>query len=153
MGALHQTLLQSGFLGRGIGSATQGGQHLGPGLEQSWQESGPSKLMVELGVPGFVCALLLAVALGRAGWAALRRIPATPLGGLQVGLSGMMIANAASFIVSHQIFGDLLIVCLTSLWLGITLSSPRWARAREPASGATPPLPPQRLRIPAERPA
>ncbi len=40
---------------------------------------------------------------------------------------GIFAANGASFLVSHQAFGDPFLVTLTGFLLGITLSGPRWA--------------------------
>ncbi len=129
-GAVWFTLVQSGFLGGGIGSASQGAQHLGVGGAQSWQESGAAKLMVELGVPGFVCGLLLALQLGRACLLALRRSASTaPAHHMQVGVLGMVVANAAAFVVSHQVYGDLLVMTLAAFFVGVALSGPRWCAA------------------------
>lgn len=126
-GAVWFTLVESGFLGGGIGAASQGAQHLGPGGAQGWQESGAAKLMVELGVPGFVCGLFVALQLGRACLSALRRSsPQAPAHYLQVGVLGMVVANAAAFMVSHQVYGDLLIMTLAAFFVGVALSGPRW---------------------------
>jgi hypothetical protein len=126
-GAVWFTLVESGFLGGGIGAASQGAQHLGPGGAQGWQESGAAKLMVELGVPGFVCGLFVAWQIGRGCLLALRRsAPQAPAHYLQVGVLGMVVANAAAFIVSHQVYGDLLVMTLAALFVGVALSGPRW---------------------------
>jgi predicted lipid-binding transport protein (Tim44 family) len=55
---------------------------------------------------------------------------------LQVALVGIILANVASFIVSHQAYGDLLIATLTAFVLGLALSGPRWASASAPAPAA-----------------
>ncbi len=146
-GAVWWTLVQSGALGAGIGSASQGMQHLGGGVAQGWQESGISKLAAELGLPGLVCGLLVALQLARAGLRAVRQSSdAAPAHSLVVGLAGMAAANAASFVVSHQVYGDLLVMTLSAFFVGVLLSAPRWcgppvaapapARARRaPAAG------------------
>lgn len=130
VGSVLTTLRQSGLLGRGIGSATQGGQHLGPGIEQSWQESGSSKLMAELGLPGFASALVLAVVIGRAAYRVVRKAGhAQPGAGLAAALAGITLANGAAFLVSHQVYGDLTVMALSSTCLGLLLSAPRWNAA------------------------
>jgi hypothetical protein len=45
---------------------------------------------------------------------------------LYTGLLAIAAANAASFVVSHQAFGDPFLVTLMGLFLGITLSAARW---------------------------
>jgi hypothetical protein len=44
---------------------------------------------------------------------------------LMAGLSGIFVANGASFIVSQQVFGDPFIICTYILFIGILLSSAR----------------------------
>jgi len=128
-GAVMTTIAQSGILGGGIGVATQGAQHLDLGRLQSWQESGPSRIMVELGVPGFVCAIVLLFAVARA---CARRL-AEPSGAasLALGLMAFAAANAACFAVSHQVYGDVVILTLASFGLGLALSAPEWSGISE----------------------
>lgn len=134
IGAVQQTLIQSGVLGRGIGSATQGAQHLVDAPEQGWQESGPSKLLAELGVPGLVCVSWLAFLLGRACLRLALSVPAQADAQMVVALVGMLGANAVSFTVSHQIYSDLVVTTSTALMMGCVLSAPRWlARSGTPA--------------------
>ncbi len=135
--AVRDTLIQSGVLGRGIGSATQGAQHLVGTPEQGWQESGPSKLLAELGVPGMACVTWLVFLLARACLRLALHAPAQADGQIVVALVGMLAANAASFTVSHQIYSDLVVTTTTALMLGCVLSAPRWL-ARP---GSPPPRP------------
>jgi hypothetical protein len=106
---LGYTLAQSGVLGEGLGAASQGAQHIVIDRRRSWQESGLSKLLVELGVLGF-----------------LARVPE---GALLTGLIGVCIANGASFVVSHQVYGDLLAMTLTAFLVGVALAGRRWLDA------------------------
>lgn len=130
-GALRETFVQSGILGRGIGSATQGGQHITePGIERGWQESGASKVLAELGVPGFLCALWLGSLVGRGALRAARRSAEVSVSALPAALIGILLANLASFTVSHQIYGDVVVVTFTATLLGAALSAPRWLAAR-----------------------
>ena len=122
------TLGQSGVLGEGLGSASQGAQYIDGVRERSWQESGLSKLLIELGLPGFLWALVLGVTLGGAllGSLALVDSPDSPV---LIGIIGFCAANAASFVVSHQVYGDLLIMTLTAFFVGVALAGRRWLSA------------------------
>jgi hypothetical protein len=127
--AVVETYRQSGFFGEGLGSASTGARY-GGGSIRTWQESGPSKLMVELGVVGFAAVAYLLFVI----FVSLRRcLDILPLSKhdsmLFIGLLGILAANAASFSVSHQAFGDPFLVTLTGLFIGMSLSAPRWVLA------------------------
>ena len=135
--AVFETYRQSGFFGEGLGSASTGARYGKAAGIRTWQESGPSKLMVELGVPGFLAALMVALAIVRALFGCLNRMPAAGGDGLLfVGLLGIVVANAASFLVSHQAYGDPFLVTLAGFILGMTLSAPRWAFNSKPGQSA-----------------
>jgi hypothetical protein len=120
------TYNQVGALGQGIGSASQGARYLDVSAS-SWQESGPSKIMAELGVPGFVCGAVLALAVARALMRAARMaLSSRDSPFLAVGLIGFVVANAACFTISHQVYSDAVILSLTSLMLGGVLGAHRW---------------------------
>jgi hypothetical protein len=120
------TYQQSGFFGEGLGSASTGARYGGVKIK-TWQESGPSKIMVELGVIGFLSIIALGVSLIRVFWKTISRIPAYAKEfQLYAGFIGITVANAASFIVSHQAFGDPFLVTFAGLQIGITLSAHRW---------------------------
>jgi len=121
------TYQQSGFFGEGLGTASTGARYGGKGSIKTWQESGPSKFMVELGVIGFLSVIALLLALLRSFWLYLRRAPVNaPELQLYIGFLGIAAANSASFVISHQAFGDPFLVTLTGLLLGIALSASRW---------------------------
>lgn len=125
--ALIVTYRQSGFWGEGLGTATQGTQHLRVARPRTWQEGGLGRLLVELGVPGFIAMAFLLLMLLRA----LLELTAG-LGThirdfcLIAGLGAFFLANAASFIVSHQIFGDPFVNSFFSLMIGLLLSASRY---------------------------
>jgi hypothetical protein len=142
-GALFNTFSESGPLGRGIGSASQGTQHVGLDQGRGWQESGLSKLAVELGLAGLVCAAALGLALLRGFGAVLRLAPRMPsAGAMHVALIGFVAANAVSFLISHQVYGDALVMILTAFVIGVVLSAPRWvpAQVQAPSAAAAPRL-------------
>jgi hypothetical protein len=126
--AVITTYRQSGFFGEGLGTASTGARYgAGSGIN-TWQESGPSKLMVELGVIGFLASTLLVVAFVQSLRWGLARMPRNAKDGiLFIGFLGILVANGASFIVSHQAFGDPFLVTLAGFFIGIALSAPRWA--------------------------
>jgi hypothetical protein len=134
-GGVWESFRQSGPLGRGIGSASQGTQHIGVDEARGWQESGLSKLAVELGAPGMICALVLAATIARRCVTVVKN--ASRPGGdsaMQIGLAGFLVANGGSFLISHQVYGDPLVLILTAFVLGVLLSSSRWNRAVVPAA-------------------
>lgn len=119
------TYQQAGFFGYGLGMATQGTHHIAVERPRVWQESGPSKLMAELGVPGSVGFLILALVLLKALAVDLRRVAGSPLYSVFSGLAAVVIANGAAGVVSAQIFGDPFVAAFLSLLIGIVLSSAR----------------------------
>ncbi|MFC1605463.1 hypothetical protein ACFL33_01200 [Pseudomonadota bacterium] len=127
MYSVWSTYQQSGFFGEGLGSASTGARHGGRGGIGTWQESGPSKIMVELGAIGFIALIALAFALLQTLQRQFARIPTgAPDTQLYIAFIGILAANAASFVVSHQAFGDPFLVTLVGLFLGCLLAGPRW---------------------------
>jgi hypothetical protein len=127
-----------GLLGLGLGAASTGG-HLveSAGKPRAWQEGGLGRLGVELGVPGFLCALFLV-------WTMVRRMfrvsgilsrSQDPDAKLFVGVFALAIANGASFVVSGQVFGDPFVGFYYSLLLGSVLAG---ELALEPVSEVPP---------------
>ncbi len=127
-----------GFFGKGLGAAATGAHHVSdPGKPRTWQEGGLERLAVELGVPGFLCALFLAVTTLRR---ALRvgdalGVILEPDARLYTGVLAMAAANGASFVVSGQIFGDPFVGFFFSLVVGAVLAG---ELALAPAESAPP---------------
>lgn len=139
VGSVWMTFLQSGVLGSGIGTVSQGMAYAGVAVDQGWQESGPSRVLAELGLPGFVVGLMIVWLVVRACYGLLSRAPsASPVFHLQVSLVALVAANVACFVVSHQIYTDLSVMPLAALILGLALSGPRWCQAPLPAPRAQP---------------
>jgi len=127
------TYQQSGFFGQGLGTASTGARYgaAGTGVK-TWQESGLSKLMVELGAIGLFAAMLLIGSLSRTFWRTLNLVPRhSPELLLCTAFIGVLVANFASFIVSHQAFGDPYLVTLTGLMVGILRAAPKWVTLDE----------------------
>lgn len=121
------TIRQSGWLGRGIGTATQGKQYTGETVDKTWQEDGSSRLFVELGIPGAVLIIGAAFYLLRSVFLAFTFIPpGHPLQATQLGLAGVIAANGLSFLVSHQAYsGDPATLMNVALMIGVILGLPR----------------------------
>jgi hypothetical protein len=137
------TFEQSGALGSGIGTATQGGQHLGIHVADTWQESGPTKLAVELGAPGLLGALVLAFFMAKSAATVLGRARSRDSGSLVLALLAFTAANVVCFTISHQIYGDLTVLDLTALLFGAALAagqSPTANRSTPPAADSAPGL-------------
>ncbi|MCA9049845.1 MAG: hypothetical protein KDA89_14015 [Planctomycetaceae bacterium] len=122
------TLKQSGIIGAGLGTATQGRYYanIGTGEYGGWQEDGISRLFLEFGLPGVLllsCALivLLSTLLG-----CLNRLPPkSRLILLQLGLFGVVVGNAASYAISHQQFsGDPVNALMVTMVVGMVLRLP-----------------------------
>jgi hypothetical protein len=131
-GGLIDTIDQFGFMGAGLGTATQGVRHLlGREAAVGWQEGGVGKLAIELGLPGLLAgALLVAVLLSL-----LYRISSfvdepdsSQL--LRVSLFAIVVANIVNFLVSAQAYSDPVLTLLTAFFLGCVLATPSFqARA------------------------
>ncbi len=131
--AVVETYRQMGFFGGGLGLAAQGAHHLSVDNSGVWQESGPSRALVDLGVPGLLALLVLGLVLLSCLMRIIRGLAAARSVHLPMwsGLLAMVLANASSFVVSGQIFGDPFISCLLAILIGVLLGARR-------LEGATP---------------
>lgn len=133
-----------GPLGGGVGLGSQGAAQFGA-QSQGAAEGGLGKITLELGVPGLLIAMWLAVGLFRHIWYAMkfteRRSPA--LAPLQFGLAGLLLANVGTFAVATQVYADPTILLLLGTMLGFLLAMPalaerdateRHARQRAPTT-------------------
>lgn len=125
--SLLETYEQAGFFGNGLGFATPGAHNIAAPRPRTWQESGTSRVLVELGVPGFLgfIAVLLAIvsALWRVTRAHLRA--RTPVGVFAAGLMAFFVANMGSLTVSGQILADSFIVIFLGTLVGVVLGFAR----------------------------
>lgn len=155
-GGFRGTIVQTGFLGAGLGVATQGTYHLAPskiaemGSDFGWQEGGLGKLTVEMGMPGVIAAGLLIVYLMRM-MLFITRQPDEPASTqiIRVALFGLVIANVINFLVSAQAYSDAVLTLMSAFFVGALLGTAaledRAALAAATASAqATPALVPAR---------
>jgi hypothetical protein len=150
-GGLLGTIQQSGYLGQGLGVATQGTYHFATDDQVSqgvfgWQEGGLGKLTVELGVPGLLAAALLM-------WRALlmmnriARHPDVPETSqiVRVMLFAAIVANIGNFLASAQVYSDPVLTLLTAFMAGALFGTSRLdeADAASPAPAPPPVAKPQ----------
>lgn len=130
LGSAYWALEHFGILGGGLGIATQGvqnliadGAHLGAG------EGGIGKIVLELGIPGLAILALLGVALAFHIWKVLRHSArhSPAITRIGCGLVGILAANAASFSVATQAFGDVFILIFLGTCIGFLLALPKLA--------------------------
>ncbi len=127
-GSIFTTLNQSGMLGSGLGSATQGKQYVRTTKDlRAWQEDGASRCFKELGVTGVFCIVISFMYLIKTVMSSIRYIPREhPYQQFQIGLLAIVIGNIASFTISHQQYsGDPVNALMVLFLLGTVLGMPR----------------------------
>lgn len=123
--SIRGTLYQSGVLGSGLGSSTQGNYHVvGSHVAKGWQEDGISRLFKELGIIGVILACASGVTLLGGLRDSAQRVPLSGSDALlQLMLFSVVVANLASFIISHQQYsGDPPSALIVLLVLGMALA-------------------------------
>jgi hypothetical protein len=123
-GGALETLQQFGYMGAGLGTATQGVYHLTGGSSVGWQEGGLGKLMVEVGVPGVIALAALGYVVLRL---LLRLTAASDVRGssqfLRATLFGLVAANGAGFLASAQAYTDAILGLTTGFFVGCLFAS------------------------------
>jgi hypothetical protein len=146
-GGLFDTIQQFGYLGAGLGVATQGAYHVtddAANMVSGWQEGGLGKLAVELGVPGLLAVAFLVwrvfFTMNR-----IARFPDLP-GTSQLAramLFAMIIANIANFAASAQAYSDPVLTLLTAFFAGCLFATSKLDEQQPaPAPEAAPQRPP-----------
>jgi hypothetical protein len=138
-GGLGATIEQTGIMGAGLGTATQGTQHFTNNTAHSWQEGGLGKLAIELGVPGVAAAGLLLLAFINY----MLKITRAPdeSGTSQIircMLMGMIIGNVANFAASAQAYSDPVLTLMTSFFAGCLLATAATESRLATAASAVP---------------
>jgi hypothetical protein len=125
--SIAETYRQSGFFGEGLGFATPGAHHFPGSHPRIWQESAPSRIMVELGVPGFIGFILLMASIVAGVWRSARAhlLTRTPVGYMAAGIMAFFIANVGSLTVSGQILSDSFIAVFLGFLVGVVLGFSR----------------------------
>ncbi len=125
--AVLESYYDAGFFGKGMGVAAPGLLQIKVARPRVWQESGPSRVMVELGVPGALALMFLLGNIIYAGWQVTSRhlradSAASPYA---VGLFAFFLANAGGLVVSGQILADPFVSAFLGLSIGMVLSLAR----------------------------
>ncbi len=126
-GGLSGTVEQSGVMGAGLGTATQGVYHVlreNSTTTLGWQEGGLGKLAIELGLPGLGAAALLGLTM----ILTMLKISGHPdvPGSSQLAraaLFGIVVANIVEFMVSAQAYSDPVLTLLTAFFVGCTFAT------------------------------
>jgi len=119
------TVRQAGFWGYGLGMSQQGVHNIQAEKPKLWQESGPGKIVAELGVPGALLLVGLGGILFLTAYHVVRFSRRDTSFYFTAGLFSILIANMSSAMVSAQIFGDPLIMLLLAFLSGLLLSGGR----------------------------
>lgn len=149
-GGIIETFRQFGYLGAGLGTATQGVRHLlGSDLNVGWQEGGLGKLAIELGLPGILTLIAIAVTLMKL-LLTLTRIPDIEGSSqfLRVMLFALVAANAAYFVASAQAYSDAILAPMTGFFAGCLFATAALDERLVVSHEATP-AQPQQLTSPA----
>lgn len=121
--SLFYTYQQYGFFGAGLGFATPGAHHISATRPRIWQESGTSRVLVELGVPGFLGFIAVLAGIISSLWRVTRAhlLARSSTGVFAAGLLALFVANIGSLTVSGQILADSFIVIFLGSLVGIVL--------------------------------
>jgi hypothetical protein len=141
-GGVMETFRQFGYMGAGLGSATQGVYHLLGNMNVGWQEGGLGKLAVEVGLPGLIALAVI-------GWLVLRlllRLTSVPdVDGssqfIRAALFGLVMANIAAFTASAQAFTDAVLALTTGFLVGCLFATAALDERLAAATKAAPAAP------------
>jgi hypothetical protein len=126
-GGIFETFQQFGYLGAGLGTATQGVRHLlGTDLNVGWQEGGLGKLAIEVGLPGIVALIAILATLARI-LLTLTGIPDVEGSSqfVRAMLFALVIANMAFFVASAQAYSDAILALMTGFFAGCLFATAR----------------------------
>ncbi|MEK6302301.1 MAG: hypothetical protein AABO41_16450 [Acidobacteriota bacterium] len=133
--SFQYVIAQNGVLGSGAGTGSQGAQHFGGGsrLVGGSAEGGIAKVLAELGVPGLVLLLWLAISLVRYLLSVLSVIKEgnPQLSKLAFGLLAFLVTNGFVYAVAHQVFGDPFVLIILGFFLGFVMAMPRIVQKSE----------------------
>lgn len=118
-GGVMQTFRENGYMGAGLGTATQGVHHLLGKSAIGWQEGGLGKVAIEVGLPGLIALLVMVVIVGRM-LLILTHIGDVPGSSqfIRVFLFAMVMANVAGFIASAQAYTDAVLALTAGFLMG-----------------------------------
>jgi hypothetical protein len=122
-GTLKDAVVRNGFFGSGAGAGSQGAQYFGGGSQLVGYagEGGLGKIVSELGVPGLIIFFWLLFVLSRyVKWIFDESVNRDYLENrLIYGVASFLLANAIVFVTAHQVFGDIFVLFVLSLMIGL----------------------------------
>jgi hypothetical protein len=123
-GGVMQTFRENGYMGAGLGTATQGVHHLLGANAIGWQEGGLGKVAIEVGLPGLIALLVMVIIIGRL-LLILTRIDDVPGSSqfVRVMLFALVMANVAGFIASAQAYTDAVLALTAGFLMGALFAS------------------------------
>jgi hypothetical protein len=97
-------------------------------------EGGLGKVLAELGVPGLILLLWMAVAMARYLWSigTVLRDDDPVLSKLAFGLLAFLVTNGFVYAIAHQVFGDPFILIILGFFLGFVMAMPKMVRRATP---------------------
>jgi hypothetical protein len=129
VGSFNSIIERNGFFGSGAGTGSQGAQHFGGGVSRvgGAAEGGFGKILAELGLPGLVIFVWLLIAFFRyLKWildeSKNRDFLQTRL---IFGMVAFLVSNAIVFATAHQVFGDIFVIFILSLMIGLVFGMQR----------------------------
>ncbi len=131
LGSAQSAIYHVGWLGAGIGLASQGARFFSDlsisSIIGGSSEGGLGKILVELGVPGLIVLSWLIWAIGRNIYVILQYCAPidSRLTHIMVGIAAFLTANIPIFVVASQVYGDLYVGTLMGLFLGILFAAPK----------------------------
>jgi hypothetical protein len=137
-GGVMQTFRENGYMGAGLGTATQGVHHLLGKNAIGWQEGGLGKVAIEVGLPGLIALVVMVVIVGRM-LLILTQIDDVPGSSqfIRVMLFSLVMANIAGFIASAQAYTDAVLALTAGFLMGALFASAALDE-RLPATEAVP---------------
>jgi hypothetical protein len=123
-GGVMQTFRENGYMGAGLGTATQGVHHLLGKNAIGWQEGGLGKVAIEVGLPGLIALLIMVVMVGRM-LLILTQIDDVPGSSqfIRVMLFALVMANVAGFVASAQAYTDAVLALTAGFLMGALFAS------------------------------
>lgn len=123
---LQSALSRSSGIGLGAGTSAQGAQHVGGQLREAGAagEAGISKILLELGLPGLFAMLLLIYRLATTHFRAMRILAVMDdrLLYYAASFAAFFVANAATFFVASQVYGDVFVLIVLGISAGMMFS-------------------------------
>jgi len=117
--ATRAAISAGGVVGHGAGVASQGSQHTGVDKSaQSWAaEAGGGKIIIELGVPGFLVTVWLLIAYVGSIRVGIREAVRNDWGDVPVllGFIAIVFSNSIVFMTASQVFGDPFVLFVISM--------------------------------------